>query len=351
VQKADNFLVILDTSGSMGEAYKEQSKFHFARDVASRLNQTIPDLELTGALRTLGQGYSNGTALVYGPKSFEKAEFAEALDSVKSGGKTPLAAAINGASTDLEGVQGTIALIILSDGEETEGSAIEATKAMKSQYGDRLCVYPVVVGDDPRGKALMEQIASAGECGYFASAEEIYPSGGMATFAENVFLEKAPPPVAAVEPEPEPEPVGALLEKDSDGDGVLDDQDECPDTPKGATVNSKGCWSLEGIVLFDFDKYDIKPEAYPLLNEVVAIVKKNPQMRIEIQGHTDNVGSAEYNLGLSERRAKAVADYMVENGIASERLSHEGYGLTNPIASNDTKEGRAQNRRAELKRP
>jgi OOP family OmpA-OmpF porin len=302
------------------------------------MNQTIPDLELTGALRALGQGYSNGTVLAYGPQTVDKAEFGEALNSVKSGGKTPLAAAIDGGSADLESVQGKIAVIILSDGKETEGSALEAAKAMKSRYGDRLCVYSVVVGDDPDGKVLLEQIAGGEECGYLVSAEEVYSSEGMARFVENVFLEYAARPVA----------VGARL--DSDGDGVPDDQDECPGTPKGATVNSKGCWTLKGVVLFDFDKYEIKPEAYPLLNEVITILKKDPEIEVEIQGHTDNAGSAEYNLILSEKRAKAVTDYVVKNGIDPERLSSRGYGLTQPVASNDTREGRAQNRRAELRR-
>jgi len=104
------------------------------------------------------------------------------------------------------------------------------------------------------------------------------------------------------------------------------------------------------VVLFDFDRYDIKPEAYPLLNEVVAILRKNARTEVEIQGHTDHVGSGEYNQRLSEKRAKAVMDYLLEKGIEPERLSHKGYGFTRPVASNDTEEGRARNRRVELRR-
>ena len=132
------------------------------------------------------------------------------------------AVAISAATEDLRSARGNTAVIIFSDGRETDRMAVTAAKEMKEQLGDRLCIYTVLFGDDPVGKSLMEQIADVGECGYFVSAEEIYPSEGMATLAENVFLEKA----AA------PEPVGALLEEDSDGDGVLDNQDECPDTPK-----------------------------------------------------------------------------------------------------------------------
>jgi len=146
----------------------------------------------------------------------------------------------------------------------------------------------------------------------------------------------------------QPAPVGARL--DSDEDGVPDDLDQCPETPEGATVNSVGCWAFEGVVLFDFGRYDIKPEAYPLLNEVVTILKMNPETKVEIEGHTDNVGTAEYNQRLSEERAKVIMDYLVENGIDAERLSQKGYGVTQAVASNDTEEGRAKNRRVKLRR-
>jgi len=136
---------------------------------------------------------------------------------------------------------------------------------------------------------------------------------------------------------------------DSDGDGVADYLDKCPETPKGATVNSAGCWAYEGVVLFGFDKYEIRPEAEPLLDEVVTVLKQNSGIKVGIQGHTCNIGTAAYNQKLSEKRANAVMDYLVKHGIASYRLTAKGYGLTQPIASNDTEDGRAKNRRVELK--
>jgi outer membrane protein OmpA-like peptidoglycan-associated protein len=142
----------------------------------------------------------------------------------------------------------------------------------------------------------------------------------------------------------------AKVVKDSDGDGVPDDLDKCPNTPKGATVNSVGCWALKGVVLFDFDKADIKPEAHQLLDEVVTILKKNREMKGVIEGHTDSMGSEEYNQGLSERRAQAVEKYIEEHGIDADRYTIKGYGESNPIASNDTEEGRQENRRVELRR-
>ncbi len=136
--------------------------------------------------------------------------------------------------------------------------------------------------------------------------------------------------------------------KDSDGDGVIDSKDRCPNTPKGAKVNKVGCWIVKGL-LFDFNKADIKPQYYKNLNEVVKVLKANPGLKVEIQGHTDNIGSATYNMKLSLRRARAVAGYLVKHGISSSRLKVKGYGFTRPVASNDTPEGRALNRRVQLK--
>ena len=353
-QKVETFAVILDASSTMSE----EGKFEMAKELASRMNQTIPDIPLEAAFRTLGEDRSNETRLVYGTTRYEKGDLESAIVGVRGFGATPLGKAIEAATQDLRTTRGKTAVIILSDGKETDRMALAAAEKMKSQLGDRLCIYAVLLGDDPAGRNLMAQIAEVGQCGYFVSAEEVYPSEGMAKLAENVFLEKVVTPVvAAVEPEPAPEPeaapeppaVGALLEADSDGDGVLDDQDKCPDTPKGATVNSVGCWAFAGVVLFDFDKYDLRPEAYPLLDEAVSVLGQNPDMEVEIQGHTDSIGTADYNQALSERRAEAVLDYLVSHGITSYRLAAKGYGLTQPVASNDTEEGRAKNRRVRLR--
>ena len=135
---------------------------------------------------------------------------------------------------------------------------------------------------------------------------------------------------------------------DSDGDGVYDYLDKCPGTPLGARVDERGCWVLKG-VQFDIAKATIKPESYQILDEVVEVLVKNPHLKIEIQGHTDSTGSAEMNLKLSQNRAASVLEYFVSNGIERTRLSCRGFGMEKPIASNDTIDGRAKNRRVELK--
>lgn len=102
-------------------------------------------------------------------------------------------------------------------------------------------------------------------------------------------------------------------------------------------------------VFFDIDSYVLKPQSKIELDRLVKLLKDNPTIRIEISGHTDNTGKADHNLKLSESRAKAVADYLLRNGVKTESITSKGYGASQPMASNDTEDGRAQNRRTEFK--
>jgi len=133
---------------------------------------------------------------------------------------------------------------------------------------------------------------------------------------------------------------------DSDADSVPDFQDKCPGTPEGASVNAAGCW-IAG-VKFATDSAAIQDQYRSNLNEVLDLLRSSPGLHLEIQGHTDSVGSAEYNQQLSERRAQAVREYLVERGINPERLEAVGYGESQPTASNETGAGRAENRRVQL---
>ncbi len=101
-------------------------------------------------------------------------------------------------------------------------------------------------------------------------------------------------------------------------------------------------------IFFDTDKYDLKPESIIELDKLIQFLNENPGVKIEISGHTDNVGTADYNIELSDKRAKAVFYYLVEDGISADRLTSKGYGLTRPVDTNETKEGRANNRRTEV---
>ncbi len=144
---------------------------------------------------------------------------------------------------------------------------------------------------------------------------------------------------------------------DSDGDGIVDPKDKCPKL-FGVTANN-GCpeikkevkevltKAMEG-VYFDTNLVKIKKESFKVLDKVVTVMKNNPDYKLQIDGHTDNIGDDTKNLQLSKDRAKAVKDYLVSKKTDAGRLFSEGYGETKPKTSNDTKEGRAKNRRVEF---
>jgi OOP family OmpA-OmpF porin len=150
-------------------------------------------------------------------------------------------------------------------------------------------------------------------------------------------------------------------DQDSDGDGVMDSQDLCPNTAPGQNVDTVGCPILfvveQGVrqplvlkgVQFRSGRSALTDESFAALDEVAASLLAHPEVRIEIGGHTDNTGRRSVNMRLSRERANAVKAYLARKGVDPGRMVAVGYGPDQPIASNDTPEGRAQNRRVELK--
>ncbi|WP_313956862.1 OmpA family protein [Aliarcobacter cryaerophilus] len=157
------------------------------------------------------------------------------------------------------------------------------------------------------------------------------------------FGEKA----AKVAPVAAPAPIAAkAAPKDSDGDGVIDELDQCPDTMKGAKVDSVGCMTLINLnVNFDTAKSEIKDIYGTRIHDFAKVMNTDKKLKADIEGHTDSVGSDKYNQKLSERRAASVVKALTELGVEKSRLKAVGYGESKPIASNETVEGRAENRR------
>ncbi|HWT69798.1 MAG TPA: OmpA family protein [Pseudomonas sp.] len=155
---------------------------------------------------------------------------------------------------------------------------------------------------------------------------------------------------------------------DEDGDGVFDRRDRCPDTPANTPVEHHGCplpqypasvkpepvqsevitLSDAGDVLFAFNQSDLTPTAQSQLDSIMGKLEDDSVVSIKVVGHTDSVGSDAYNQGLSERRASSVAQYLLSQGVAPAKVTSEGKGESQPVADNDTDEGRAKNRRVEL---
>jgi OOP family OmpA-OmpF porin len=313
-------------------------KSPWPKKVVSGINANLPPIDAKAALVAFGSGEcldKQHALALFGPAPYNQSEMAAGLDSLKCvGGTSPMYDGTELAGQKLQESLGQTALVVVSDGEDINKDAVmQSVQALKDAMGDRLCIYTVQVGDDAKGTQLMKGIAEVGGCGFAVNADEITDPNAMADFVTKVFL--APAPVVAVTP------------LDSDGDGVPDDIDQCPGTPAGARVNDVGCWLMAGdTVLFDFDSANINDTS--LLEAALVILNENPEMTGEVKGFTCSIGPEDYNQMLSERRANAVRDWFIQNGIAPERIRAMGYGETNPIASNDTEEGRRQNRRVEL---
>lgn len=354
-KKVDNFLIIQDASSSMsdklGKSFTyEPSKLALSKDLVKCLNNTLPEgFDVNAGMRIFGPVYSE-KGLVYGMTKYSKAGLDDAVLAVSgTGGVTPLANAISYGNKDLFDIPGDAAVIIFSDGINTESAdPVAAAAAMKDIYGDNVCIYTVLLGNDPKGKKTMEDIAAAGKCGFATEADNLHArtlsdgstvgaAEGMADFVTAVFLEKAP----------------MKADLDSDGDGVTDSIDQCPNTPKGIKVDRVGCpvaipekVSITLLVEFDFDKDVVRPQYHGDIEKVANFLKAYPATNAQLEGHTCSIGSEEYNMNLSKRRAASVKKYLVDKfGTDGSRITTVGFGEVKPVASNKTEEGRKRNRR------
>jgi len=150
---------------------------------------------------------------------------------------------------------------------------------------------------------------------------------------------------------------------DNDKDTVVDIKDMCPNEIGSTSEEPLGCPAKPALAVvtdcevkiaqqihFEYNKDKIRPESFPILDAVVDVLNKNPDIKIEVQGHTDNRGSAKYNKDLSNRRSASVRKYLVSHGIPAERLTSLGYGFDRPIVDNSTEQNRALNRRVQFVR-
>ena len=155
------------------------------------------------------------------------------------------------------------------------------------------------------------------------------------------------------EPARRADPVEEEPPLDSDGDGVADSGDACPETPRTYAVDERGCpipveeiARVELLVNFDFDRSEVRSEYFDEIQEVTDFMEQYPDVVVELEGHTDSRGTEAYNQDLSERRANAVRDVMIGRfGISGGRITARGFGESQPIASNETDAGREENRR------
>ncbi len=321
-EKINNFLLVQDASSTMSESWGktfhyDSSKLEISKELVRCLNNTLPDnFNANAAMRIFG--FENG--LVYGISKYNKEALGSAVNSFgKTGGVTPIASAVVNSTADLSNMSGNAAVIIFSDGLDTEGSnPAVAVAEMKEMYGDNVCVYTVLIGEDPKGKMTMDEMADAGKCGFATDFKTIGKSQGMSKFVTDVFLAKV-----MRKPAPAPAPAPAPVMK--------------------KPVEKI---SISLFIEFDFDKDVIRPQHYDDVKKIADSMKKYSEANVLLEGHADNEGTELYNMGLSRRRAESVKRYLVENfNVDASRISTLGYGQSNPISTNDSPAGQQKNRR------
>nr|MDA3787719.1 OmpA family protein [Desulfobacula sp.] len=266
-------------------------------------------------------------------------DYGRAIDKIlDADGVSPLYLTLDAVGRDWYDHEGKIAIIVVSDGMDMGTKEFLAAEDLKARYGENICIYTILIGNDPSGKRIMNRIALAGQCGLAVNGDQLLEKEKMGDFVRTIFLKS-------------PQPGIDCDNCDEDGDGVPDCRDDCPGTKPGLKVDKNGCWYavLQADVLFDFDKYNLKPEGIIALEQIVNQLNKYPLMDLHISGHTDNFGSMEYNIELSKKRAQAGLDYLVKKGVDPKRVSISWHSYSIPVASNDTPAGRALNRRREFK--
>ena len=312
VAKVDAFAVVMDASSSMNFDHEDRKNFYTAKDVVTHLNQTVPELGYKAALVGFGSGSCvnrEDARVVYGPETSQRAGFSAGLAMLDcAGGVTPRSqGVVAGGDAVMEG-SGKVALIVVSDFWQVNGDKVIATvDDLKADYGDRLCIHTIKVGDDDQSGELLAALAGVNACGSSTDAASLASSSAMAGYVTDVLL--APAPVV-------------IYEKNT----------------------------MSASALFDHDKSVLKEEGKTALHALDESIKARGAdvVDIDVIGHTDSDGSEEYNMALSIRRAEAVRDYMVSEGVDASIIDVSGEGESNPIASNATKEGRAENRRVDI---
>lgn len=248
-------------------------------------------------------------------------------------GRTPLQYVLRGLEAEMTGKTGRTAIVVFSDGMATQAGTLDACKRLAEVHAGELCIYTVQIGTDPEGSILLSRMVETTDCGLKVTGRAVSTGEGMQAFIRTVFMngDFVPEPVCI----------------DSDEDGVCNDVDECPGTPRGVSVNERGCWGLPP-VYFDTDQSVIKPEFQNIISTAAELLKRNPGIKLQIDGHTDARDTDAYNMGLGQRRADAVRDAIAALGLDATRFRTTVFGESHPAASNASSSGRAENRRVEF---
>jgi OOP family OmpA-OmpF porin len=313
IKTADNFIVLMDTSQSMNHRWQKdstRSKLEVAKEILINGEQRLPDLGYNAALYEFSPFEE-----LYPMGPLDKERYAQAINGIKADaeGATFLPRALRNLEPILQGASGKTVVFVFSDGSFSEiGPGMkdpgDITTELAAKYN--VCFYVIGDGTQTRDQKRLEDMGKSNECSRLIS---------FAKFVDNPQYNS-----------------GALF--------LVKTTSEVQTLTEMKTAGAAG----ENI-LFDFDSAVLRPQFHDELDQVGDYLNKNPNSYVVLAGFTDSVGSEEYNLGLSRRRAESVAGYLQNNAnIAEDRIVVDWFGKINPVAANDTAEGRSMNRRVEI---
>jgi OOP family OmpA-OmpF porin len=315
----DNVIVITDASGTMWAKQTFPEAKSLTRSFVAALPSADARAAQPGNYNTGLIGFGGDDRKSTPLASFDRGRLASTASELQvmgdisgMGGTTPYAAVLTEAQQELQGKRGRAALVIFSDGmPDSEEAAMYAAQRLVTSYPDELCIHAVHTGEDPEGYAFLQRLTQLTSCGSIRAANSVGSGPEVQRFASTVMLAPGLPAVAA-------------------GPG-----------PCAGVIRLRG-------IEFAFDSDAIRDDSKPVLDVAVEQLNRCPDINITITGHTDSIGTEQYNMGLSDRRAQAARRYFIQSGVAASRLDAEGMGESDPIAPNDSAAGRAQNRRVEL---
>jgi OOP family OmpA-OmpF porin len=337
VVAAQDNVIIVDASGSIDR----KAVFPQQRAIFEAYVEGMPPGTYRVEVVILGARAGDQRPL----EKFDRYEIRDLAYGMKwSGRETPLARVLREQAEIHRGGTQKLVYVIFTDGVPTRygkyigpEETLEAAQQLRAAHDGELCFHTIQVGADTRGVALLAELAEMSGCGSFRTLDALADADALYAFQQQIYIGPAPPPA----------PPRARAITDLDEDGVDDRFDRCAKTPRGAVVDTRGCWVIEDYV-FALNAATILAQHTVALERVVSVLEDNPSLRIRLDGHTDVTGAAQFNFDLGERRAHAVAGFLRDGGVSGDRLEVRSFGPTRPIASNDTPEGRRRNRRVEI---
>jgi len=308
-------IVVTDATGTM---YQHET-FPYAKTLTQSFVRAMPDgntrAKVSGNYDASLIGFGGDERIVSALAPFNRSALASKADSLRLlgdinglGGTTPFHNVFAEIHDALAGKSGVAAIVIFSDGiPQDESASMEAARWVVGTYSGDVCIHTVHIGDESEGARHLAELSALTRCGSTRELADAWSSNDFMRFTHDVFAGEA---------------------------------SAAPDPCAGRIV-------LRGVE-FAFNKAEITGASSVILDFAVEQLNRCPNVRMDIDGHTDSVGSEEYNQSLGQRCAESVKRYFVDHGVRASRIKARSFGESRPVASNDTDDGRQTNRRVEL---